>query len=143
MIILLKRHETQVLLNPGHTQAEVACLAKVSERSVRRIAAETAVEHVDDRQERVQRRIGRPRKAERFPPLVEQLLKETAEDRATIGLNSDSPGAARSRWPATWNSCSDVCSWMAAVFSAIATLSVVKIHGVSVSRTASPFGLAS
>ena len=84
MITLLKRHEIQVLLNAGHTQAEVASLAKVSERSVRRIAAETAVEHVDDRQERVQRRIGRPRKVERFRQLVEQLLKETDEDRAPL-----------------------------------------------------------
>ena len=67
MITLLKRHEIQVLLNAGHTQAEVASLAKVSERSVRRIAAEAAVEHVDDRQERVERRIGRPRKVDRFP----------------------------------------------------------------------------
>jgi len=57
MITLLKRHEIQVLLNVGHTQAEVASLAKVSERSVRRIAAEAAVQHVDDRQERVERRI--------------------------------------------------------------------------------------
>ena len=84
MITLLKRHEIQVLLNAGHTQAEVASLAKVSERSVRRIAAEAAVEHVDDRQERVERRIGRPRKVDRFRPLVEQLLKETDEDRAPL-----------------------------------------------------------
>ena len=84
MITLLKRHEIQVLLNAGHTQAEVASVAKVSERSVRRIAAEAAVEHVDDRQERVERRIGRPRKVDRFRPLVEQLLKETDEDRAPL-----------------------------------------------------------
>ena len=84
MITLLKRHEIQVLLNAGHTQAEVASLAKVSERSVRRIAAEAAVEHVDDRQERVERRIGRPRKVDRFRRLVEQLLKETDEDRAPL-----------------------------------------------------------
>ncbi len=84
MITLLKRHEIQVLLNAGHTQAEVASVAKVSERSVRRIAAEAAVEHVDDRQERVERRIGRPRQVDRFRPLVEQLLKETDEDRAPL-----------------------------------------------------------
>ena len=84
MITLLKRHEIQVRLNAGHTQAEVASLAKVSERSVRRTAAEAAVEHVDDRQERVERRIGRPRKVDRFRPLVEQLLKQTDEDRAPL-----------------------------------------------------------
>ena len=63
---LLKRHEIQVLLNAGHSQAEVACLAKVSERSVRRIAAEAAVEHLDDRQERVERGIGGPTNVQRF-----------------------------------------------------------------------------
>ncbi len=84
MITLLKRHEIQVPLSAGHTQAEVASLAKVSERSVRRIAGEAAVEHVDGRQKRVERRIGRPRKVDRFRPLVEQLLKETDEDRAPL-----------------------------------------------------------
>ena len=84
MVTLLKRHEIQVLLNAGHSQAEVACLAKVSERSVRRIAAEAAVEQVDDHRERVQRRIGRPSKVDRFRPLVEQLLQETDEDRAPL-----------------------------------------------------------
>ena len=79
MVTLLKRHEIQVLLNAGHSQAEVACLAKVSERSVRRIAAEAAVEHVDDYRERVQRRIGRPSKVDRFRPLVEQRRQQKLE----------------------------------------------------------------
>ena len=79
MVTLLKRHEIQVLLNAGHSQAEVACLAKVSERSVRRIAAEAAVEHVDDHRERVQRRIGRPSKVDRFRPLVEQRRQQKLE----------------------------------------------------------------
>ena len=43
------------------------------------------MEHVDDRQERVERRIGRPRKVDRFRPLVEQLLQETDEDRVSGG----------------------------------------------------------
>ena len=84
MITLLKRHEIQVLLNAGHSQAEVAHLAKVSERSVRRIADEQAVEHVDDHRERAERRIGRPRKVDRFRPLVEQLVQETDDDRAPL-----------------------------------------------------------
>ena len=84
MITLLKRHEIQVLLNAGHSQAEVARLATVSERSVRRIVAEEAVEHVDDRQERVERRIGRPSKVQRFRPLVEQVLQETDDDQAPL-----------------------------------------------------------
>ena len=45
---MLKRHEVQVLLSSKHTQAEVARLAGVSERSVRRIAGEEAVTHIDD-----------------------------------------------------------------------------------------------
>ena len=60
MVTLLKRHEVQVLLNGGNGQAEVARLAKVSERSVRRIAAEPAAEHVDDDREQAERHIGRP-----------------------------------------------------------------------------------
>ncbi len=67
MITLLKRHEIRVLLNAGDTQAEVACLAKFSERGVRRIAAEAAVAHVDDRQVRVERRVGRPRESGPVP----------------------------------------------------------------------------
>ena len=81
MLTPLKRHEVQVLLNAGHAQAEVARLAKVSERSVRRIATEPAVEHVDDERERAGRHIGRPSKVDRFRPLVEQLLQETDDDR--------------------------------------------------------------
>jgi DNA-binding XRE family transcriptional regulator len=44
----LKRHEIQVLRRAGHSQAEVAKLAGVSERSVRRIDEEPSVETVDD-----------------------------------------------------------------------------------------------
>ena len=84
MIAVLKRHEIRILLNSGHSQAEVAGLAKVSERSMRRIAAEAAVEHMDDYRERAERRIGRPRKVDRFRPLVEQLLQETDEDRSSV-----------------------------------------------------------
>ena len=84
MLTLLKRHEIQVLLDAGHTQAEVARLAKVSERSVRRIAGEPAVEHVDDERERAKRRIGRPSKVARCRPLVEELLEEVDQDSAPL-----------------------------------------------------------
>ena len=41
------------------------------ERSVRRIAAEAAVQHVENRQERVERRVGgTPGELDRFGPLV-------------------------------------------------------------------------
>lgn len=60
MLAMLKRHEVQVLLSAGHTQVEVARLAGVSERSVRRIAREIPVAHVDDDAARRQAGIGRP-----------------------------------------------------------------------------------
>ena len=46
MLRLLKRHEVQRRIEAGHDQIEVAVIAGVSVRSVRRIAAEPAVEHV-------------------------------------------------------------------------------------------------
>ena len=99
MLILLKRPEVQVLLNAGHGQAEVARLAKVSERSVRRIAAEPAVEHVDDGRERAERHIGRPSKVERIRPLVEQLLQ--TDEQRPAPLKSVERSCAERGWPAT------------------------------------------
>ena len=82
MLTLLKRHnQVQTLLNAGHEQVEVARIAGVSERTVRRIAGEPAIEHVDDRQERKERRIGRPSKVEAFRPLVQELVEEVDEER--------------------------------------------------------------
>ena len=80
MLTLLKRHQVQTLLAAGHDQIEVARLAGVSVRSVRRVAAECPVEHVDDRQERAERRIGRPSKVEPFRGLVQELVAEVDEE---------------------------------------------------------------
>ena len=80
VLTLLKRHQVQTLLAAGHDQIEVALLAGVSVRSVRRIATEPAVEHVDDSQERVQRGIGRPSKVERFRALVQELVEQVDEE---------------------------------------------------------------
>jgi transposase len=74
MLDMLKRHEIQVLRRAGHNAAEVAALASVSRRSVRRVEAEVAVVHVDTALERERRRIGRPSKAEPFRGLVGELL---------------------------------------------------------------------
>lgn len=79
MLPLLQRHAVQVLLSAGHTQAEVAAHCNVSARSVRRIAREDAVNHVDDAAERSNRRIGRPSTAELVRPLVCKLLAEDPE----------------------------------------------------------------
>lgn len=76
MITQLKRHEIQILLKAEHTQKDTARIAKVSLRTVRRVAEEPEVEHVDDEQERERRAIGRPSTTEPFRVLVEGLLKE-------------------------------------------------------------------
>jgi transposase len=73
---MMKRFEIQVLLRAGHTQAEVARLTGIPERTVRRVQAEAAVASVDDGTARERRGIGRPSKAERFRPFVTQLFAE-------------------------------------------------------------------
>ena len=60
MLGMLKRHEVEILLKAGHPKTEVARLAGVSLCSVKRIAEEAPVVHVDDAAEREKRRIGRP-----------------------------------------------------------------------------------
>ena len=57
---MLKRHEVEILLNAGHPKTELARLAGVSLCSVKRIAEETPVVHVDDAAEREKRRSADP-----------------------------------------------------------------------------------
>ena len=76
MIGMLKRHEIQVLRRAGHAQEDVARLAGVSEREVRRVEREAPVDHVDDALERERRGIGRPSKAEAYRDFVTRLLAE-------------------------------------------------------------------
>jgi hypothetical protein len=64
---MLKRHEVEILLKAGHPKVEVARLAGVSLCSVKRIAEEVPVVHVDDAAEREKRRIG-PDEALHSPP---------------------------------------------------------------------------
>jgi DNA invertase Pin-like site-specific DNA recombinase len=52
MLGMLKRHEVEILLKAGHPKTEVARLSSVSLRSVKRIAEESPVVHVDDEAER-------------------------------------------------------------------------------------------
>jgi hypothetical protein len=47
MLDMLKRHQIQVLRDAGHSQQEVAKLATVSVRSVRRVEAEVTVTSTD------------------------------------------------------------------------------------------------
>jgi hypothetical protein len=73
---MLKRHELEILLKAGHCKAEVARLAGVSLCSVKRIAEEVPVVHVDDAAEREKRRIGRPSIVEDFRKPVVNILEE-------------------------------------------------------------------
>jgi transposase len=74
VIDMLKRHAIQVLRHAGLAQAQIARLVGVGVRTVRRIATEPDVTHVDDEQERGRRGIGRPAKATPFRRFIVGLL---------------------------------------------------------------------
>ncbi len=73
---MLKRHEVEILLKAGHAKTEVARLAGVSLCSVKRIAQEGAVVHVDDVAERAKRQIGRPSTVQNFRKQVVEVLEQ-------------------------------------------------------------------
>ena len=75
---MLKRHEVEILLKAGHSKAEVARLAGVSLCSVKRIAEEVPVVHVDDAMmpQRERSGIGRPSIVEDFRKLVVKILED-------------------------------------------------------------------
>jgi hypothetical protein len=66
-------------LKAGHAKAEVARLSGVSLCSVKRIAQEQPVEHVDDAAERAKRKIGRPSTVLTFRKQVVGILEETPD----------------------------------------------------------------
>jgi len=76
---MLKRHEVEVLLKAGHKKTEVARMSGVSLRSVKRIAQEEAVVHVEDKAERNQRQIGRPSMVQNFRKQVVGILLESSD----------------------------------------------------------------
>jgi len=82
---MLKRHEVEILLKAGHAKTEVARLAGVSLCSVKRIAQEGPVLHVDNIAERTQRQIGRPSTAQNFRNQVMGILQEEP-DLATLEI---------------------------------------------------------
>lgn len=99
MLSQLKRHEVQVLLRAGFSQADVASRASVSPDSVRRIAREIEVTHTDDAAARRARQIGRPSKASPYtqaltdwladePELPTQELFRRAKERGYDGAKS-------------------------------------------------------
>ena len=79
MLGMLKRHEVEILLKAGHPKTEVARVAGVSLCSVKRIAEETPVVHVDDAAEREKRRIGRPSIVEHFREIIVKILEEKSD----------------------------------------------------------------
>src|SRR5712691_9665898 len=76
MLGMLKRHEVEILLRTGHSKTEVARLTGVSLGSVKRIAQESPVVHVDDVAERAKRQIGRPSTVANFRKRVVEILQE-------------------------------------------------------------------
>ena len=76
---MLKRHEIEILLKAGHGKAEVARLSGASLRSVKRIAQEGPVVHIDDAAERAQRQIGRPSTVASFRKLVVEIVAQAPE----------------------------------------------------------------
>jgi transposase len=79
MLGMLKRHEVEILLKAGHSKTEVARLTGVSLCSVKRMAQESPVLHVDDAAERSKRQIGRPSTVANFRKQVIGILQETPE----------------------------------------------------------------
>ena len=73
---MLKRHEVEILLKAGHGKMEVARLAGVSLCSVKRIAQEGPVMHVDDAAERAQRGVGRPSAVASFRKTIVEILQQ-------------------------------------------------------------------
>src|SRR4029450_9005091 len=82
MIDMLKRHEIQVLRRAAHTWSEIATLSGVSEKTARRIAAETPIASVDNAAERGRRHVGRPSTAEAYRQVLVQALTEDATLRS-------------------------------------------------------------
>jgi len=73
---MLKRHEVEILLKAGHQKTEVVRLTGVSLCSVKRIAKESPVAHVDDVAARAKRQIGRPSTVANFRKQVVEILQE-------------------------------------------------------------------
>lgn len=97
---MLKRHEIQVLLKAGHSQAEVAQLTGASLRSVKRVAKEGDVRHVDDAAERLSRGIGRPSLVEDFRKPIADLLEQERDLKSVVHRTEDCPLRGHCRGPA-------------------------------------------
>ena len=83
MIDMVRRHEIQVLRRVGHSLVETAKLVGVSQSTVQRVEAESAVSSFDTVAERERRRVGRPSKAE---PQRAFLIGELAKEPDVMAL---------------------------------------------------------
>ena len=99
---MLKRHEVEILLRAGHRKTEVARLTGVSLCSVKRIAQEGPVVHVDEAAERAKRQIGRPSAVANFRKQVVEILQEKPDlasleilRRARSGISGRQDSAVR------------------------------------------------
>lgn len=100
MLSLLDRHKIKVLLEAGHSPADVAERAKTSLTTVRRVATEEAVSHVDDGRAAKERGIGRPsctsplvddiRRWLKAEPLIatQELLRRAKKEKGYAGKKS-------------------------------------------------------
>lgn len=100
MLSLLDRHKIQVLLEAGHSPADVGQRTGASPRTITRVAAEPAVSHVDDRRAAKERRIGRPSQTTALvddvrvwlaaDPAVptQELLRRAQKDKGYAGKKS-------------------------------------------------------
>jgi hypothetical protein len=93
---MLKRHEVEILLKAGHAKTEVARLSGVSLPSVKRIAEESSVVHVDDAAERAKRQIGRPSTVVNFRKPILEILQQTP-DLAPLEILRRAGGRLRGR----------------------------------------------
>jgi len=75
----LTRLSVQSLLGAEVRQLDIVEQCHVSERTIRRIAKEEPVKHVDDAAEARKRRVGRPSKTARWAGLVRSLLEAEPE----------------------------------------------------------------
>src|SRR5205807_7013930 len=107
MLGMLKRHEVEILLRAGHAKTEVARLTGISLCSVKRIAQESPVVHVDDAAERAKRQIGRPSTVANFHLEIEaaddwylqRSLDASAAFIAAVADAFDIICRAPRRWP--------------------------------------------
>jgi transposase len=82
MFSMLQRHDVQVLVRGGVSQRRIREVTGVSERTIRRIAAEPEVGQLEDRTVRLGRCVGRPSKTAGFREFVRGWLRDEPELKA-------------------------------------------------------------